>query len=218
MASSLNRPDAGLPRLYAILDLESAFARGLQPLGVLSAWLDAGVRLVQLRAKSLTFGPFVELAETVVARCHAANAVCIVNDRADVALLAAADGVHVGQADLTVDEVRLVFPGARHVGLSTHTADQLTAALRTGASYVAFGPVFETTSKAKPDPAVGPAGLAAVRALMRADPRALVAIGGITAESAPLVIQSGADAVAVIADLVDGDPGARARALLGALA
>src|SRR6185295_13934367 len=96
------------PRLYAILDVDLTLSRGLVPLDVLDAWLDAGVRLVQVRAKSRMWsgGPLLDLTEKVIARARPAGATVIVNDRADVARLAKADGVHVGQDDLRPGEVR----------------------------------------------------------------------------------------------------------------
>lgn len=89
-----------------------ARARGWQPDDVLRAWLDAGVRLIQLRAKSLTFGPFLNLAGPMAIACRQAGALFIVNDRVDVARLAGADGVHVGQDDLTPADARVLLPDA----------------------------------------------------------------------------------------------------------
>jgi thiamine-phosphate pyrophosphorylase len=122
------------------------------------------------------------------------------NDRPDLALLAGADGVHVGQDDLPLAEVRRLAPGLR-VGLSTHDLAQLDAALELAPDYVAFGPVFATRSKARPDPVVGIAGLRAAAARARARGIELVAIGGIDRERAPEITGTGAIA-AVIAALI----------------
>ena len=205
MDPSQNRPDSGLPRLYAILDVDLVHAKGLQPSSILEAWLAAGVRLVQLRAKSLTFGPMLAMAEQFVSLCRPAGARLIVNDRPDVVRLAEADGLHLGQDDLAVVDARRVIGAGQLVGVSTHLAGQTEAALKDGADYIAIGPVYPTTSKGHPDPSVGLAGVAAAAALTRLESKPLVAIGGITLESAPAVIEAGADAVAVISDLFAGD-------------
>ena len=205
-----------LPRLYAILDVAAVAARGRDPLDVADAWLQAGIRLIQLRAKNLSMGAMLRLAEPLAEVCQRSRATFVVNDRADVGRLAGADGVHVGQDDLTPSQVLSAFPEARVVGFSTHTIDQLRAALETPATYLAFGPVFGTLSKAQPDPVVGLDGLtSAVRA---AEGRPVVAIGGFTLETAPAAIAAGAASVAVIADLLADEPGRRARAWLAALA
>src|SRR5262245_31282427 len=107
--------------LYPILDLDLTLARGLAPIDVLDAWLDAGVQLVQLRAKTAASGEFLTLADEMSARCRAANAVFIVNDRADLARMSGADGVHVGQDDLSPAEARATVGADAIVGLSTHT-------------------------------------------------------------------------------------------------
>jgi thiamine-phosphate pyrophosphorylase len=208
-----------LPRLYAILDVDVAIGRGLRPDAVLREWLDAGVRLVQLRAKSLSFGPFLELAGPMAIACRQAGAVFIVNDRADVARLAAADGVHLGQQDLTPADARAILPGARWIGLSTHNEAELGAGLASAATYLAIGPVYATSTKANPDPVIGLDGVTRTAARVRPTGRPLVAIGGISLETAVDVIVAGADSVAVIADLLNGpDIAARARAFLRVLA
>ena len=200
--------------LYAILDLDLSQARGLKPLDVLDAWLAAGVRLVQLRAKNAASGEFLTLADEMSARCRAANAVFIVNDRADLARMCGADGVHVGQDDLSPAEARAMVGADAILGLSTHTDAQLEAACAQPVSYLAIGPVFGTTSKAQPDPVVGLEGVERSARRARQAGLPLVAIGGITLETAPAVLKAGADAVAVISDLLVGDPGARARVWL----
>jgi thiamine-phosphate pyrophosphorylase len=195
-----------LPELYPILDVDALNARGLPPLDVLDVWLTAGVRLVQLRAKSLAGGAVLALADAVVARARPAGALVIVNDRADVARLAGADGVHLGQDDLPVRDARTVVGPEAIVGLSTHSIDQVREALAESATYVAFGPVFATASKGRAaDPVVGLEGVAAAAALCRRAGRPLVAIGGITVATAPDVIAAGAQTVAVISDLLAPD-------------
>jgi thiamine-phosphate pyrophosphorylase len=206
------------PRLYAILDIDLLEQRRLEPLRVLDVWLDAGVRLIQLRAKTMASGAMLALAETSVERTRAAGATFVVNDRADIAKLAGADGVHLGQDDLSPADVRRVLlPPPAIVGLSTHNDTQARDACAQPISYLAIGPVFATTSKTRPDPVVG---LDGVRmAVACATPHALpvVAIGGITLERAPSVIAAGASSVAVISDLLADDLAARARAFVDAL-
>jgi thiamine-phosphate pyrophosphorylase len=205
------------PRLYAILDLDVLERRHLQPLDILDLWLDAGIRLVQLRAKAMASGPMLALADDIARRCQRAGAVFIVNDRADVARLCGADGVHVGQDDLRADRVRRMLPEPLMVGLSTHDEQQVREAVDLPISYLAIGPVLPTTSKAQAEPVVG---LDGVRmAASYASPRGLplVAIGGISLERAPEVLAAGASSVAVISDLLTGDLAARARAFLDAL-
>ncbi len=210
-----------LPRLYAILDIDLLAVRQLDPLDVLDAWLECGVRLVQLRAKSLTMGPMLGIAESVGRRAASAGATLFVNDRADVARLAGADGVHLGQDDLSPQDARRVLSPDQLIGLSTHNLAQVRAAveLEEGAppDYVAIGPVSATSTKAQPDPVVGLAGVRDASTLMKGAGRPLVAIGGITLESAPGVISSGADSVAVISDLLTGDWRTRAALYLQAL-
>jgi thiamine-phosphate pyrophosphorylase len=206
------------PRLYAILDIDLLEQRRLDPLRVLDVWLDAGVRLIQLRAKTMASGATLVLAETIVERTRAAGARFIVNDRADIATLAGADGVHLGQDDLRPADVRRVLlPPPAIVGLSTHNDTQARDACAQPISYLAIGPVFATTSKTRPDPVVG---LDGVRmAVACATPHALpvVAIGGITLERAPSVIAAGASSVAVISDLLADDLAECARVFVDAL-
>jgi thiamine-phosphate diphosphorylase len=224
-----SRPDPAtrirLPPLYAILDVETAAARGLDPLEVARAWLDAGVRLIQLRAKAVPFGPFGRLAAAVADLCRSAGCLFVVNDRADVAALSGAAGVHVGQTDLSPEEVRRVIgrQGPGHgvppgrtprlvVGLSTHTAGQMMAARAAPIDYVATGPVFATPTKAS---SWTPLGIAGVRRMVdAAGGLPVVAIGGITLATAPQVLEAGAASVAVIADLLAGAPGVRVREYL----
>lgn len=206
-----------LPRLYAILDLDTLTRRDLRPLDVVDAWLDAGIRLLQVRAKSLALGPFLDLADLIVQRSRPAGAICIVNDRADVAALCAADGVHIGQDDLRASDVRRLIGSHALVGLSTHTDAQVDAAVTEPVSYVAIGPVFATSSKARPDPVVGLDGVRRASIACAAAGRPLVAIGGITIETAPRVIEAGAASVAIISDLLAPDIRGRARTWLEAV-
>jgi thiamine-phosphate pyrophosphorylase len=214
-----NRPEPRFapPRLYAILDVDAARARGIEPIDLAVAWLDAGVTLVQLRAKALPLGPFVGLAAALGDLIGPRRATLIVNDRADVAALAGAHGVHVGQEDLTPAEARRLVGEDAIVGLSTHTPAQVAQALGERVDYLAIGPVFRTGTKASAWPEVGLDGVRAAAATVgRRLP--LVAIGGITLETAPDVVAAGAASVAVVSDLLVGEPAARAIRWLAALA
>lgn len=190
------------PRLYAILDVDVVQTRGVAPLDVFRIWLDAGVRLIQLRAKTMASGAMVELAVALVAQAQPAGATVIINDRADVARLSGADGVHVGQGDLSPDDVRRVVGRDALVGLSTHTTTQVAEAVTQPVSYIAVGPVFGTRTKDTGYEAVGLDLVRLASGHARAAGLPLVAIGGITSEQAASVLDAGADAVAVIGDLM----------------
>jgi Thiamine monophosphate synthase len=136
-----------LQPLYPIVDVDVCRLRGLDPLAVLDAYLAGGARFIQLRDKTTRTGPLTALADQAVLRAHAAGAALIVNDRADVAKLARADGVHVGQDDLPVEDVRLVVGEDAIVGLSTHDEAQIGRAIETSASYIAIGPIYGTSTK-----------------------------------------------------------------------
>jgi thiamine-phosphate pyrophosphorylase len=174
---------------------------------------EGGARLLQLRAKSLPGGRLLALAEQLVAAAEPFAATVIVNDRADIARLAQAGGVHVGQDDLPAAAARSILPSGE-IGVSTHTMEQFDAALNGPATYIAVGPVFPTGSK---DTGYEPIGLDFVaRAAARSD-RPVVAIGGITLERAPEVVGAGAASVAIISDLLAGDPRERTGALVAVL-
>jgi thiamine-phosphate pyrophosphorylase len=183
------------------------------------AFLDGGARFLQLRAKAMAGGEMLDAATAIAALARSCDAHLVINDRADIARLSAADGVHVGQEDLAPAAVRAIVGEQAIVGLSTHTVDQLDRAATETVSYLAIGPVFGTTTKATGYDAVG---LGMVReASRRAAARALplVAIGGITLDRAVSVIEAGAASVAVIGDLLStGDPEKRTREFLSRMA
>lgn len=217
MGPSLKRPESApdFPGFYPILDADVAAAYSLDPLDVCRAWLDAGVRLLQVRAKHLRGAALLALADACVEQAAACGARVIINDRADIARLAGAAGVHLGQDDLPPEGARRVLAETAIVGWSTHNDAQVEAALDLPIDYLAIGPVFGTESKAHPDPEVGLDGVR--RAVRLASGRPVVAIGGITLERAADVRAAGATSVAVIADAMRPDAGARARAFLDAL-
>jgi thiamine-phosphate pyrophosphorylase len=165
--------------------------------------LEARPKLVQLRAKHATARETLELLRALRELCRARGVELYANDRPDLALLAECDGVHVGQDDLPVSDVRRVAPGLK-VGVSTHDALQLEQALGASADYVAFGPVFSTNSKAQPAPLVGLEGLRDAAKSAKAAGVPLVAIGGIDFERAASIAEVGVGA-AVIGALLPGD-------------
>jgi thiamine-phosphate pyrophosphorylase len=164
-------------------------------------------------------GELLAAAAAIAALARGCGARLVINDRADIARLAAADGVHVGQEDLPPAAVRAIVGEQAIVGLSTHTVEQLERAATEPVSYLAIGPVFGTTTKRTGYEAVG---LELVReASRRAAARGLplVAIGGITLDRAASVVEAGAASVAVIGDLLStGDPEKRTQEFLARLA
>jgi thiamine-phosphate pyrophosphorylase len=200
-----------LPRLYTILD-SACFSNTKALLAAAEEFVAAGVTLIQYRNKSGNAREMLQQARELK-RCvdshvsqkkrdmgHPAPPVkLIMNDRADHALIAEFDGVHVGQDDLSPESVRRIIGPDRLLGVSTHNPAQLTEADKSSADYLAIGPVFSTSSKKKPDPVVG---LEVVRHARQITKKPLVAIGGITRQNAASVIEAGADSVAVISDLL----------------
>jgi thiamine-phosphate pyrophosphorylase len=179
--------------LYAILDPSLtpepvAFARQLA---------EAGVQLIQLRDKRGSSRKIHEQARELMS-LQSSGVRIIINDRPDIAAIAGAAGVHVGQDDLPVEDARKICRPPLWVGVSTHNLNQLREADATSADYIAVGPIFPTSTKENPDPVVGLDLLRAARQLTR---KPLVAIGGVTVESAGEVFAAGADSVAVTKDL-----------------
>jgi len=191
---------------------------GQAPFDVVQAFLSAGVRLIQLRAKTWDSGAFLDLALASVTEAAAADATIVVNDRADIAALSAAPGLHVGQDDLTPADARKIVGAGSWIGLSTHTEAQWTSALAAPIDYVAIGPVFGTQTKATGYGAVGLDSVGRVAAAAGPHGIPVVAIGGITLENAASVIDAGGSSVAVISDLLAGPPEVRAREFIRALA
>ena len=186
-----------IPRLYAILDL-SFFPDVIAMFIAAEELAAAGCTLLQYRNKSGNARQMLDHARELKGRIGA-TARLIMNDRADLALIAEFDGAHVGQDDLSPESVRRIIGPERWLGVSTHNPEQLREADLTSADYLAIGPVFSTSSKDKPDPIVGLDGVLQARQLTR---KPLVAIGGITRANAASVIEAGADSVAVISDLL----------------
>jgi thiamine-phosphate pyrophosphorylase len=182
---------------------------------VVAQALAAGVRIVQLRHKAALGAALLAEARELTALCHAHDALLIVNDRADVALAAGADGVHVGQEDLPLAAARQVVGSDLLVGVSASYPEEAEAADRGGAAYLGFGAMYPTPTKPDAEYA-GPAQLAAVKRRVRLP---VVAIGGITAANAAEVLGAGADLIAVVGAVFGSEePGAAVHALLAACA
>ena len=193
------------PSLYAIMaaDLlqtsELAFAEMLAK---------SGVELIQYRNKKLSSRNLHQVSSNLVSCLHSYRVRLIVNDRPDIAAIAGAGGVHVGQEDLGVEQARRICGPDSWVGVSTHSLEQVRDATSTSADYIAIGPIFATTTKENPDPVVGADFIRRARQLTT---KPLVAIGGITLDRAEEVFNAGADSVAVSRDLITAsDPAARA--------
>ncbi|MGH9850187.1 MAG: thiamine phosphate synthase [Blastocatellia bacterium] len=184
-----------LPRLYAITDGQLSNCTHEE---IVRMMLAGGARLIQLRDKDASARELLDQARACVKLTREAGAKLIINDRVDVALTVGADGVHLGQEDVSVEDAREILGEDKIIGISTHSIDQFRAALETPASYIAIGPVYPTKTKENPAQVVG---LELVREAKRLTDRPLVAIGGITAERAPEVMAAGADSVAVISAL-----------------
>lgn len=184
-----------LPKLYPITDCQLSNCTHEE---IVRMMLAGGARLIQLRDKEASAKELLDAARACLAVTRAAGARLIINDRVDVALTSGADGVHLGQEDLSVEEAREILGEDKIIGVSTHSLDQFKAALETSANYIAVGPVYQTKTKENPDPVVG---LELVREAKAFADRPLVAIGGITVERAAEVLSAGADSIAVISAL-----------------
>lgn len=189
-----------LKGLYAII--ENSLRPSLSNTEIAKQVLAGGAKIVQLRGKDLFSKELLEQAREISDITRKAGAVFIVNDRADIALLSDADGVHLGQDDLPVAAARKILGKSRLIGISTHNLEQALKAEQEGADYIGFGPVFDTTTKADAEEAKG---IDALAELKRRVSIPVVAIGGITLENLREVINRGADCAAVISAIVKAD-------------
>ncbi len=156
--------------------------------------IKGGVRIIQLRDKQLESGPLLQTAKRVVERCRQSGVISIINDRADIALAADADGVHLGRNDLPVDVVRTMIGSGKLIGGTASTVEEAIRVERQGADYVGFGHIFETATKKKEYP---PRGVEVLKELKAAIEIPVVAIGGIREDNIGQVLETGADAVAL---------------------
>lgn len=190
--------------LYAIVDAGVLAARDVSLAEYAAGLRAAGVALVQYRDKDGSPQDLLHGAARLKAAFAGSGCSLIMNDRADLAVLADYDGVHVGHLDLSPADAKRVVGDSRMVGVSTHNEEQVRAAELSCADYVAFGPIFSTGTKVDTEPVVGLEGLRRARTLTS---KPLVAIGGITRQNARDVIEAGADSLAVISGLlVPGEP------------
>ena len=204
------------PRLYAIVDAGVAAHASWTVTDLARAYLDGGARLLQLRASGVDAATQLGWCQAIVRLAAPLGARVIVNDRCDLALMAGAAGVHLGQHDLPISAARRLLGPSALIGLSTHDDRQVDAAVHQPLSYLAVGPVYPTRTKDTGHAAVGLEAVRRVRAV--AGERPVVAIGGITLATSPEVIAAGAASVAVIADLLaGGDPARRVQKYVDAL-
>jgi thiamine-phosphate pyrophosphorylase len=183
-----------LPRLYAIAD--ASFG---DPVKLTEALFEGGARLVQVRNKNASARDALEQVERILALAPP-DALVLVNDRVDIALISGAAGVHLGQTDVPPKAAREILGPNRIIGISTHNLQQAIDADNQPVDYVALGPIFATTTKSNPDPVVGVELLRAASQILH---RPLVAIGGITMQNIGDVLDAGAGSLAVIRDLLD---------------
>jgi thiamine-phosphate pyrophosphorylase len=186
-------------------------AAGHDPAELAHAMLEAGARILQLRLKNVATRDFLAAARTVSQLCHRRDAIFIVNDRIDIAMLSDADGVHLGQTDLPLEAGRELLGPDKIIGVSTASVEMARAAEAGGADYIGFGPMYPGGLK-NTEKGQGLERLAQVRAAVKLP---IVAIGGITEATIPAVLAAGADAAAIITDVVKApDLAAKIRAIL----
>jgi thiamine-phosphate pyrophosphorylase len=203
-----------LPRLYVILDA-ALIPSNKSEVALAVSLAEAGVRLLQYRDKTSAPRETLQKSRALAAELGHRGATFVVNDRPDIAVLAGAQGVHVGQDDLEPESARRLVGSEKWVGVSTHNLAQFQQAATTSANYIAVGPIFATSSKANPDPVVG---LDFLRQIRGVTEKPIVAIGGISLERAAEVLEAGADAIAVISGILSGpDPAERASRYLAAV-
>jgi thiamine-phosphate pyrophosphorylase len=196
-----------LKLFYPILDTEMSARRGFDPVAAAASILEAGAGMLQFRHKGFFSRGVFQQARQIAALCQQADALFVINDRADIARLLGA-ALHLGQDDLSPTDAQRILGDGLPIGFSTHSETQLRAAANEPADYLALGPIFGTSSKLNPDPTVG---LDELKRLRPSTTRPLVAIGGITRTNARGVLEAGADSVAVIGDLFPEDGNIRAR-------
>lgn len=189
-----------LPNIYPITDTQIS---GISHTEQVSRLIAGGAKIIQLREKNAEPIDWYDDALSVAKLCREKGVTLIVNDRVDIALAIEADGVHLGQTDMPPDAARRMLGHSAIIGFSTHTPEQVREAVNFPIDYIAFGPVFPTTTKTDPDIIVGLEMLRQVRQLAGDLP--LVAIGGISFENAASVFDAGADSLAMIGALV-ADP------------
>lgn len=189
-------------RLRLCLVTDRNLSRGRPLVEIVAAAVRGGATMVQLREKDADTRAFIEAARALKAMLAGAGVAFIVNDRVDVALAVDADGVHVGQSDMRVEDVRRLLGPDRIVGLSIDNVDQIRRGDAECADYLGVGPIYAQSTKGDAAPPLGVAGLRAARAIST---RPIVAIGGITPDNAGAVLEAGAQGLAVVSAIVAAD-------------
>lgn len=202
--------------LYPIIDL--ACISPIDAVRVAGEILEAGIgsiNILQLRAKDEPARAVLKTAKALRRLTLAHEILFIVNDRIDIALMSRADGVHLGLSDIPIKEARGLLGTEKIIGVSTHNIDEAKEAVKLGADYISFGPIFNTRSKPDAHPPGGISGLASIANSLKDLNTPIAAIGGITKVSAAQVIASGASMAAVISEiLLAGDIGLKVKELI----
>lgn len=189
-----------IPKFYPIIDASIVHISKIE--GVVKMIIEAGSRIIQLRAKYVSTRDFIDTAQIIKPIAKKNKATFIINDRVDIAMLVDADGVHLGQDDLQIKEARKILGKDKIIGISTHNAKEAVIAEKVGVDYISFGPIFATSTKGDAQKPKGIDGLKKVREAVKIP---IVAIGGITLENAKDIYKAGADCAAVISDILKSD-------------
>jgi thiamine-phosphate pyrophosphorylase len=195
MAKQLNRV-----RTPVYLVTDRTFA-GLSHVQIARLAIKSGVRTIQLREKLMSKKELYHEALVLRSFTRKHKVIFIINDYIDIALSVDADGVHLGQEDMPVEEARKIMGKKKIIGISTHSLEQALAAEKSGADYIGFGPMFQTSTK----DAGSPKGLKALREVRKHIKIPIVAIGGITSGNVLSVLDAGANTVAVMSAILKGD-------------
>lgn len=194
--------DFEFPKIYPITDVQLS---GLSHTDQAKYLIDGGAKIIQFREKYAAPLDWIDDLHSAVQLCREKNVTSIINDRVDIAMSVGADGVHLGQNDLPPDAARRILGARPIIGYSSHTIEQIQAGVKLPIDYIAFGPVFTTSTKESPDSVVGLAMLCEARKIVKNIP--LVAIGGINLSNALSVFDTGVDSIAVISDIVTDPTG-----------
>lgn len=186
--------------LYAIID--NSIRPDLSNIEITKKVLAGGAQILQLRGKGLSSRELLEQAREVRELTRKTGATFIINDRADIALLSGADGVHLGQDDLPISEARKILGRGKMIGISTHNIEQALKAEQEGADYIGFGPIFDTKTKADAEEAKGVSALKEVKSKVSIP---VIAIGGINLENVGEVMDAGSDGAAVISAIITAE-------------
>lgn len=183
--------------LYLVTDRD--LSRGRSTLDIVTEAVAGGVTCIQLREKTCSTKEFIREAREVKSALEKLGIPLIINDRIDVALAVGADGVHLGQNDMSLEDARSIVGDTMAIGISAESVEQAVSAERGGADYIGISPVFSTPTKNDTAPPLGLEGVHAIRHRVKIP---LVGIGGINADNAADIVEAGADGVAVVSAIV----------------